>query len=79
MNHHARNTIFTVFDFDYFYDDPNPLKQKSEIRRVYVGSQNGLLFQVNYQTHELEEVYKLHEGAAISSIVISAGFCITGS
>lgn len=29
LNHHARNTIFTVFDFDYFFDDPNPIKQKS--------------------------------------------------
>lgn len=78
LNHHARNTVFTVLDFEYFYDDPNPLKQKSEIRRVYVGSQNGLLFQINYENHQLEEVYKLHENSAITSIVLSAGFCITG-
>lgn len=46
---------------------------------MFFGSQSGLLFQVNYETHELEEVYKLHENSAISSIVVSAGFCITGS
>ena len=51
LNHHARNTIFTVFDFEYNFDAPNPLKQTTEIRRVYVGSQNGLLFQINYNTH----------------------------
>ncbi len=27
LNHHARNTIFTVLDFEYHFDDPNPLKQ----------------------------------------------------
>ena len=78
LSHHARNTVFTVLDFEYFYDDPNPLKQRSEIKRVYVGSQNGLLFQVNYATHELEEVYKLHDNSAISSLVVSSGFCVTG-
>lgn len=29
LNHHARNTIFTVFDFEYSFDDPNPIKQKN--------------------------------------------------
>ena len=53
LNHHARNTIFTVLDFEYCYDDPNPVMQKSKIKRVYVGSQNGLLFQINYNTHQL--------------------------
>ncbi len=78
LNQHARNTIFTVFDFEYHYDDPNPLKQKSEIRRVYVGTQTGLLFQVNYNTHELEEVYKLHDNSAISSVCLGPKFCVTG-
>lgn len=78
LNHHARNTVFTVLDFEYAYDNPNPLKQRSEIRRVFVGSQSGLLFQINYATRELEQVYKLHDGAAISSLVISSGFCVTG-
>ena len=26
----------------------------------------------------MEEVYKLHENAAISSLVVSSGFCVTG-
>ena len=43
-----------------------------------MGSQTGLLFQVNYATRELEEVYKLHDGAAISSLAVSSGFCVTG-
>lgn len=46
---------------------------------MYVGSQNGLLFQVNYVTKVLEEVYKLHDDAAITSLVVGDGICITGS
>lgn len=53
LKHHARNTIFTVLDFQFAYDEKNPVIQRQKIRNVYVGSQNGLLFQVNYHTHEL--------------------------
>lgn len=78
LNHHARNTIFTVLDFQFSLYDPNPQIQTTEIKRVYVGSQNGLLFQINYQTRQLEEVYKLHDNCAITSVAVSAGFCVTG-
>lgn len=54
LNHHARNTIFTVLDFEFALYDPNPRIQTTEIKRVYVGSQSGLLFQINYETRELE-------------------------
>ncbi|EGR29688.1 notchless, putative [Ichthyophthirius multifiliis] len=37
-----------------------------------------MLSQVNYQTKELETVYKCHE-EGITSICLSSGFCITGS
>lgn len=60
------------------FDDKNPIKQTTEVSRVLVGSQNGLLFQINYTTHELEEVYKLHDNAAITSILVSANFVVTG-
>lgn len=77
LNHHARNTVFNVLDFERCYDEPNPMLQLQKVRKVYVGSQQGLLFQVNYHTHELEEVFKLHEGG-ICSIALSTGFCVTG-
>ena len=66
-----------MLDFEYAYDNPNPKVQQEKIKSVYIGSQNGLLFQVNYHTHELEEVYKLHD-SAICSLMMSMGFCVTG-
>lgn len=77
LNHHARNTVFTVLDFEYFYDDPNPTQAEIIVRRFT------LVLRIDYYsrsilTHELEEVYKLHDNAAISSLVVSSGFCITG-
>ena len=48
------------------------------MKRVFVGSKKGLLFLVNYFTRELEGVIRIHD-AAICSISVSAGFCVTGS
>ena len=37
-----------------------------------------MLFQINYETTELEGVLQLHD-SAINSIVVTEGFCVTGS
>ena len=49
-----------------------------QVKRVFVGSKLGLLFQINYFTRELEGVFKVHE-QSICAISVSAGFCVTGS
>lgn len=43
-----------------------------------VGSKTGLLYQVDYSTRQLENVFKCHDDA-VCSLVTSAGFCVTGS
>ncbi len=52
--------------------------QSDKLKRVFVGSKDGLLFHINYLTQELEGVYKIHE-SSVCSISVSAGFCVTGS
>ena len=47
-------------------------------RHVFVSSVGGAVFQINYGTRTLECVYQLHNGA-INSLIVSEGFCITGS
>lgn len=78
LNHHARNTVFTVFDYEFAYEEPSAAKQFGKVKRVFIGSKTGMLYQVNYNTRELEGVFKCHD-LAICSISLSAGFCITGS
>ncbi|CAD8163025.1 unnamed protein product [Paramecium octaurelia] len=71
LNHHARNTTFTNFDFEFNYEDQN-------VSNIYFGSKNGYLFQVAYQSQKLMQVYKVHNDA-VTAVCLSAGFCITGS
>lgn len=79
LNHHARDTIFTVFDFDFGKADQPKLAARDDIvKRVLVGSKHGYLYQVNYDTRQLESVFKIHD-LSICSISVSAGFCVTGS
>lgn len=79
LNHHARNTIFTVLDFDFGFDGQPALSQRNDkIKRVFVGSKHGYLYQVNYDSRVLEAVFKIHD-YSICSIAISSGFCVTGS
>ncbi|KRX04875.1 WD40-repeat-containing domain [Pseudocohnilembus persalinus] len=78
LNSHARNTVFTVLDFEFAYQEPTAARQSQEIRRIFVGSKTGMVFQIDYDTRTLQNVYKCHEGA-ICSIAVSAGFCVTGS
>jgi len=78
LNHHARNTVFSVLDYEFSFEDPSAAQQFGSVKRVFVGSKQGMLYQVNYATRELEGVFKCHE-QAICSICLSAGFCVTGS
>lgn len=79
LNHHARDTIFTVFDFDFGKADQPKLAARDDIvKRVLVGSKHGYLYQVNYDSRQLESVFKIHD-LSICSISVSAGFCVTGS
>lgn len=42
LNHHARNTTFAVFDFEYNFES-------STVAHIYFGSKSGYLFQVSYE------------------------------
>ena len=78
LNHHARDTVFTVLDFEFSHENPAIALQSETSKRVFVGSKHGLLFQINYLSRELEGVYKIHDGS-VCALSISAGFCVTGS
>jgi len=78
LNHHARDNVFTILEYDFGDEDPNIAIQSDTPKRVFVGSKLGLIFQINYLTRELEGVFKIHE-STICSLAISSGFCVTGS
>lgn len=77
LNHHARNTIFTCLDFEYGFRSTDKLENEA-LKRIFVGSKHGMVFQVNYQTETLEATYKTNDGA-IFSIAVNDAFCVTGS
>ena len=77
MNHHARNTIFTSLDYEYGFKSADHHENES-LKRVFVGSKHGMIFQVNYQNENLEATYKTND-AAIYSISVNDAFCVTGS
>jgi len=60
-----RNTVFTAIGYE-------------GKRRVYVGSKDGNVLQINAESQELEFVYKLHD-SGIYSLAVNEGFCATGS
>ena len=78
LNHHARNSVFTVLDFEFTHEDPKAILQSDKLKRVFVGTKSGMLYQINYFTRELEGIYKVHE-SSICSLSISPGFCVSGS
>lgn len=47
LNHHARNTVFTCLDFEYGFVSTDK-HQNESLKRVFVGSKHGMVFQVNY-------------------------------
>eukprot|EP01022_Parablepharisma_sp_SALTPOND_P017801 TRINITY_DN2893_c0_g1_i1.p1 TRINITY_DN2893_c0_g1~~TRINITY_DN2893_c0_g1_i1.p1 ORF type:complete len:1515 (+),score=148.49 TRINITY_DN2893_c0_g1_i1:576-5120(+) len=61
----SRNTVFTSLDYE-------------GRRRVYVGSKEGTVLQINAESQELEYVYKLHD-SGIYTLSVNEGFCVTGS
>jgi WD40 repeat protein len=81
LDHHARNTIFTVLDFEFVdnFQRAAAIMQtdQQQMKRVFVGSKQGHLYIVNYFTRELEAVYRCHD-SAICSLTVSAGFCVSG-
>lgn len=48
------------------------------LRRVFVASKQGVVFQVNYLTETLEATYKTND-SSIYSIAVNEAFCVTGS
>ena len=77
LNHHARNTVFTCLDFEYGFRSADKSENEA-LKRIFVGSKHGMVFQVNYQTEALEATYKTND-AAIYSIAVNDAFCVTGS
>jgi hypothetical protein len=77
LNHHARNTIFTCLDFEYGFRSVEP-KENESLKRVFVGSKHGMVFQINYHTESLEATYQTND-SAIYSIAVNDAFCVTGS
>lgn len=78
LNHHARNSVFTVLDFEFTSDDPKVVLQSDKLKRVFVGTKTGWLYQINYFTRQMEGIYQVHE-SSICSLSISPGFCVSGS
>lgn len=56
LNHHARNTIFTSLDFEYGFKSVDP-KENESLKRLFVASKHGMVFQINYHTESLEATY----------------------
>ena len=65
--------VFTDIAFEAEYG----LTDRDE-RHVFVSSVGGAVFQINFGQRRLECVYQLHNGA-INNLIVSEGFCITGS
>ena len=77
LDHNARNTVFTSLDFEYGFKSAD--KDENEaLKRIFVGSKTGMIFQVNYQTESLEASFKTNDGA-IYSIAVNDAFCVVGS
>lgn len=77
LNHHARNSVFTCLDFESGLASVDP-KENESVKRLFVGSKHGMVFQVNYHTESLEATYQTNDGA-IYSISVNEAFCVTGS
>ncbi|CAG9336068.1 unnamed protein product [Blepharisma stoltei] len=73
LKQHARGAEFLDLSFEIF----SPADAEHS-KRVFVGSSQGLLFQVNYFTLELEGILQLH-ASGIQSITVGEQFCCIGS
>lgn len=77
LRHHARDSVFTTLDFEYGYRATDRLESDG-VKRLFVGSRQGTVYQVNYQTEQLEATYKTND-KAICSIAVNDAFCVVGS
>lgn len=75
LNEHAHSN-FTDFAFDAVYGAVDTAAGVN--KRLFVSTASGALFQVNYYKRSLECLYQLH-AAPITCVVVSQGFCVTGS
>lgn len=84
LNHHARNTVFSCLDFEFAaraatrIGNADNSAESDALKRVFVGSKHGMVFQINYQTEALEATYQTND-SAIYSIAVNEAFCVTGS
>lgn len=87
LNQFARDTVFTCLDFELsamrsgpetILHDGAQGKKKDGLRRVYVASKTGMVYQINYDDEVLEATYRTND-SAIYSIAINQAFCVTGS
>jgi WD40 repeat protein len=85
LNHHARNTVFTSLDFEWgatsaaVYGSANHVsRENASLKRVYVASKHGMIYQINYATEALERTYRTND-SAIYTIAVNEEFCVTGS
>ncbi len=84
LNHHARNTVFTCLDFEWgarasSTASCNPdAKENESLKRVYVASKHGMVFQINYHTETVESTYRTND-SVIYTISVNEAFCVTGS
>jgi FOG: WD40 repeat len=78
LSHHARSSEFLDLDYDIFTSTSKNAEVDSHLKRVFVVSNLGMLFQINYESAELEGVLQLHD-SGINSIVVTEGYCVTGS
>ena len=77
LNHHARDTVFTCLDFEHGFRSSDQNEDES-MKRVFVGTKHGMVYQVNYQKETHENQFKTNDGA-IYSIAVNDAFCVTGS
>ena len=73
LNQFARNSLFSCIDYD------NPFIGETISKgRLYVGSNQGCIFQISCATMELDAVFKIHD-TPILSLAVNDAFCVTGS
>lgn len=75
--------MFTCLDFELSGMKSGSItndegKKKDGLRRVYVASKTGMVYQINYDDETLEATYRTND-SAIYSIAINQAFCVTGS
>lgn len=54
------------------------MRENEALKRLFVASKHGMVFQINYQTESLEATYQTND-SAIYSISVNEAFCVTGS